>query len=285
MADELNLSTLKPAQSRKDRKRVGRGWAGQGPLLRPRHQGPEVSRGLEEDAGRLRGRPDADRHAAAEAARQHLRRRDADWPVPDVLQPINLRDLDRVFEDGDTVNVEALVEKGLLKNTKADVKILGTGELKKKLAVTAHFSASAREDRRPQAGARPRSRTEGPAQEEGKAKPKPRRRRARGSDRGRGDRGRGPPRRSRLVQLARQRLARSGAPAPRPLHGDDPRDLPPGLVDPARASTRRRSRATSRDRAARSSACSTSSRAARSRSSRSSRSGSCRTSPPRSSSS
>jgi large subunit ribosomal protein L15 len=34
----------------------------------------------------------------------------------------------------------------LLKNTKADVKVLGTGDLKKKLAVTAHsFSASARE--------------------------------------------------------------------------------------------------------------------------------------------
>jgi large subunit ribosomal protein L15 len=39
-----------------------------------------------------------------------------------------------------------MVEKGLLKNTKADVKVLGTGDLTKKLAVTAHaFSASARE--------------------------------------------------------------------------------------------------------------------------------------------
>ena len=53
---------------------------------------------------------------------------------------------DRVFADGDTVNIEAMVEKGLLKNTKADVKVLGTGDLTKKLAVTAHaFSASARE--------------------------------------------------------------------------------------------------------------------------------------------
>ena len=67
-------------------------------------------------------------------------------PFRTYSQPINLRDLDRVFADGDTVNIEAMVEKGLLKNTKADVKVLGTGELKKKLAVTAHaFSASARE--------------------------------------------------------------------------------------------------------------------------------------------
>jgi hypothetical protein len=39
-----------------------------------------------------------------------------------------------------------LVEKGVLKNTKTDVKILGNGDLKKTLAVTAHaVSASARE--------------------------------------------------------------------------------------------------------------------------------------------
>jgi large subunit ribosomal protein L15 len=67
-------------------------------------------------------------------------------PFRTYSQPINLRDLERVFEAGDDVTVEALVEKGLLKNTKTDVKILGTGELSKKLSVTAHtFSASARE--------------------------------------------------------------------------------------------------------------------------------------------
>jgi large subunit ribosomal protein L15 len=60
--------------------------------------------------------------------------------------PVNLRDLDRVFDDGAEVTLEALIEKGLIKNTKTDVKILGQGDLKKKLSVTAHaFSASARE--------------------------------------------------------------------------------------------------------------------------------------------
>jgi large subunit ribosomal protein L15 len=67
-------------------------------------------------------------------------------PFRTFTQPVNLRDLERVFADGDTVNVETLVEKGLVKNTKADVKILGHGELKKTLSVTAHaFSESARE--------------------------------------------------------------------------------------------------------------------------------------------
>jgi hypothetical protein len=60
--------------------------------------------------------------------------------------PVNLRDLERVFPDGDTVDVESMVEKGLIKNTKSDVKVLGQGELTKKLSVTAHaFSAGARE--------------------------------------------------------------------------------------------------------------------------------------------
>jgi large subunit ribosomal protein L15 len=60
--------------------------------------------------------------------------------------PVNLRDLERVFADGAEATLEAMVEKGLIKNTRTDVKVLGQGELTKKLAVTAHsFSASARE--------------------------------------------------------------------------------------------------------------------------------------------
>ena len=86
MADDLNLSTSQ-ARAGAQGPQAGRPrpGLGQGPLLRPRDQGPEVARRLEEDAGRLRGRPDAARHARAEAPRQHLRGRDADRPVPDVL--------------------------------------------------------------------------------------------------------------------------------------------------------------------------------------------------------
>jgi large subunit ribosomal protein L15 len=60
--------------------------------------------------------------------------------------PVNLRDLDRVFDDGSEVTLEAMIDKGLIKNTKTDVKVLGQGDLSKKLTVTAHaFSATARE--------------------------------------------------------------------------------------------------------------------------------------------
>jgi large subunit ribosomal protein L15 len=44
------------------------------------------------------------------------------------------------------VTPEALVEKGLVRNTRFDVKVLGGGELTKKLTITVHrASASARE--------------------------------------------------------------------------------------------------------------------------------------------
>ena len=96
-------------------------------------------------------------------------------PFRTYSQPINLRDLDRVFADGDTVNIEALVEKGLLKNTKADVKILGTGELTKKLSVTAHaFSATAREKITAAGGsATALKEPKDPRKKKSKAKPKP----------------------------------------------------------------------------------------------------------------
>jgi ribosomal protein L15 len=59
--------------------------------------------------------------------------------------PVNVGALDR-FDDGDEITPETLVEKGLLKNTKIDVKLLGNGELKKKLIVRVHaISATARE--------------------------------------------------------------------------------------------------------------------------------------------
>jgi len=67
-------------------------------------------------------------------------------PFRTYTQPVNLRDLEQRFEAGAEVTLEALLEQGLIRNTRIDVKILGAGDLTKKLSVTAHgFSASARE--------------------------------------------------------------------------------------------------------------------------------------------
>ena len=58
---------------------------------------------------------------------------------------INLEALE-AFENGATVSVETLIESGIVKNPRDGVKILGRGELTKKLNVQANaFSASAKE--------------------------------------------------------------------------------------------------------------------------------------------
>lgn len=58
---------------------------------------------------------------------------------------INVRDLDR-FNDGEEVNPQILKEKGIINNIRSGVKVLGEGELKRKLTVCAHkFSKTAEE--------------------------------------------------------------------------------------------------------------------------------------------
>ena len=78
-----NLSNLKPAQPRKDRKRVGRGLgSGKGRYSGRGIKGQKSRSGSHEDARRLRGRADAALHARRQAARRDVEGRDADRPVP-----------------------------------------------------------------------------------------------------------------------------------------------------------------------------------------------------------
>ncbi|MBE6010023.1 MAG: 50S ribosomal protein L15 [Lachnospiraceae bacterium] len=59
--------------------------------------------------------------------------------------PVNVAALER-FEDGTVVTVDMLVETRIVRNPRDGVKILGNGELTKKLTVQANaFSASAKE--------------------------------------------------------------------------------------------------------------------------------------------
>src|SRR3990172_3587580 len=147
MPDELNLSNLKPAQARKDRKRVGRGlgsgkgrYSGRGikgqKSRAGSHKMPAGFEGgqmpIDMRFGKLRGNHSADAMPIG--------------PFRTYSQPVNVRDLEARFESGAEVTPDTLVTAGLLKNTRTDVKILGVGELTKSLAVSAHgFSKSARE--------------------------------------------------------------------------------------------------------------------------------------------
>ncbi len=60
------------------------------------------------------------------------------------IETINVSALES-FNDGDEVTVQVLLEKGIIKNPKDGVKVLGNGELTKKLNVKVNaFSASAK---------------------------------------------------------------------------------------------------------------------------------------------
>jgi large subunit ribosomal protein L15 len=145
--EDLTLSNLKPAQARRARKRVGRGMgSGKG-----RYSGRGI-KGQKARSGSHTMRPGFEGGQMPIYMRLPKQRgpysKDAMPMGPHRTHtvPVNVRDLERVFDDGAEATLEAMVEKGLIKNTRTDVKVLGQGELTKKLVVTAHsFSASARE--------------------------------------------------------------------------------------------------------------------------------------------
>src|SRR5947209_15837650 len=146
MPDELNLSNLKPATSRRDRKRIGRGmgsgkgrYSGRGIKGQKARSGSHKMRaGFEGGQMPIYMRLPKQRGSTSDDAMPV-------GPFRTQTAPVNVRDLDR-FDAGDEVTPEALVEKGLLKNTKIDVKILGMGDVSKKLTVRVHaISATARE--------------------------------------------------------------------------------------------------------------------------------------------
>jgi large subunit ribosomal protein L15 len=144
MPEKLNLSSLKPAGTRKNRKRVGRGLgSGKG-----RYSGRGI-KGQKARSGSNKMRPGFEGGQMPIYMRLGKKRgpysKDAMpvGPHRTRTQGVNVRDLERF--DGE-VTPDTLKEAGLIRNTRIDVKILGQGELTKKLTVSAHlFSATARE--------------------------------------------------------------------------------------------------------------------------------------------
>src|SRR4051794_21696520 len=146
MPEELNLSNLQPAQPRETRKRVGRGlgsgkgrYSGRGIKGQKSRAGSHAMRAgfeggqmpLAMRIPKLRGSTSKDAMPVG--------------PFRTYTQPVNLKDLDR-FDAGEEVTPESLKAKGLIRTVRKDVKLLGVGEVSKKLTITVHAaSASARE--------------------------------------------------------------------------------------------------------------------------------------------
>ena len=147
MADELNLHSLKPAQPRRARKRIGRGlgsgkgrYSGRGlkgqKSRSGSHKMPAGFEGgqmpIDMRLGKLRGNTSADAMPIG--------------PFRTYTQPVNLRDLEERFDAGAEVTPETLKGKRLIRKVSVDVKVLGVGELTKALSVSAHgFSKTAKE--------------------------------------------------------------------------------------------------------------------------------------------
>jgi large subunit ribosomal protein L15 len=134
----MELHDLHPAPgAKRSRKRVGRGpGSGNGKTAGKGHKGQKSRSGYS-------------RRFGFEGGQMPLVRRLPKRGFTNIFrvefQVVNLRDLERVFADGDTVTAEALVAKGLARGGKRPVKLLGEGEISKKLVVQVHkFSASAR---------------------------------------------------------------------------------------------------------------------------------------------
>jgi large subunit ribosomal protein L15 len=147
MADGLDLSNLKPAQARKDRKRVGRGlgsgkgrYSGRGLKGQKSRSGSKKMRaGFEGGQMPLYMRVGKQRGSTSKDAMPI-------GPFMTRTQPVNLKALEERFEAGAEVTPEALKAKRLIRSIRIDVKVLGVGELTKALTVHAHgVSASARE--------------------------------------------------------------------------------------------------------------------------------------------
>ena len=134
----MNLSELKPAagSTHSANFRVGRGHgSGNGKTAGKGHKGQKARSGAPRPGFEGGQMP---------LYRRLPKRGFTNRNTKDIVS-INITELNR-FEDGTVVTIETLVENGVIKNPKDSVKILGNGELTKKLTVKANaFSASAAE--------------------------------------------------------------------------------------------------------------------------------------------
>ena len=135
----MQLNDLKPAAgSTKGRKRVGRGNSSGNGTFAGRGMNGQLSR-----AGGGKGK-------GFEGGQQPLAMRLPKLPGFKnrnrvEYAPVNVARLEALFADGETVDGASLVEKGVIKHDYVPVKVLGDGELTKKLTVRVEkVSASAK---------------------------------------------------------------------------------------------------------------------------------------------
>ncbi|MAG83879.1 50S ribosomal protein L15 [Candidatus Poribacteria bacterium] len=134
----MKLNELKPPKgSRRPKKRVGRGHgSGWGKTCGRGHKGQKSRSGVSIPAWFEGGQMPLVRRIPKSGPRRigHVR---IEYSV------VNIQTLS-IFEDGATVSLETMFESGIVKGKNSKVKVLGNGEIEKKLTVQAHkFSKTA----------------------------------------------------------------------------------------------------------------------------------------------
>ncbi|MGL6077037.1 MAG: 50S ribosomal protein L15 [Fimbriiglobus sp.] len=135
----MDLSSVSTGvQKRKLKKRVGRGiGSGHGKTASRGHKGQYSSAGANLPGALFTG-------GQTPIHRRFPKRGFTNGTFKKDYAIVNIGDLE-VFDNGATVNMETLQEKRLVVGTYDGVRILGEGELTKKLTITAdHFTASAK---------------------------------------------------------------------------------------------------------------------------------------------
>lgn len=135
----MRIEDLKPAKgSTRGDRRVGRGvGSGLGKTSGKGHKGQKARSGGTKGAGFEGGQMPLQRRLP--------KRGFSNYPFSKEYAVINLKELSRL-EDMEVITPEALRERGLVKDLKDGLKVLGAGELKKSLIVKAHaFSSVAQE--------------------------------------------------------------------------------------------------------------------------------------------
>jgi large subunit ribosomal protein L15 len=144
---DIGLHSLKPAPgSRKARKRVGRGHgSGTGKTSGRGHKGAGSRSGSKSRPGFEGGQMPL--HMRMRKLRgPHMKKSMPFEPFRTHTQAVNLQDLERRFDKGDDVTLEAMKAKGLGTRKDVPVKVLAKGSISKPLTVHAHrFSGAARE--------------------------------------------------------------------------------------------------------------------------------------------
>lgn len=130
----MQINTLKVKTKRK-RKTIGRGGK----------KGTYSGKGMKGQKARSGGNVDPLFEGGRSTLIDHMKKKKGFKSLTEKAVPVSLEKIEKNFKDGDVVNREALTKLGIIEriNNSRRIKILGVGELKKKVTIAKEIKVSA----------------------------------------------------------------------------------------------------------------------------------------------